>query len=299
MEVIFTDGTRFVDEYSRERIFNGVNIVDKRAYENGNEHFPVEFSEELFHKFKKRGINIIRLGFTWSLIEPEPGKYNAPYLDSVEDILDKCALHDVYVFLDMHQDLYSAFDIGLGDGAPLWACLNGEIKPKPIKFAWDEGYWWGKAVQTAFDAFWANRTYNGKGLLDWYADCWRHIAGRFCNKKAFFGYDFINEPFPGTDGGKIFRKMFAKLIRVILVDRNISRRKLLGDAIHKSRRVLLYNHFNKKVFSKIVSAGTSLVGKFDVERYSPFLNKMSSAVREISDNGIVFADNCYYSNLGI
>ena len=41
------------------------------------------------------------------------------------------------------------------------------------------------------------------------------------------------------------------------------------------------------------------VENFDKNRYSPFLCKMSTAVREVTDRGIMFMANNYYSNMGI
>ena len=121
MERIVTEQKRFVDAYGRERIFYGINIVDKRKNSEDNK-FGFKIDDDFLTQMTERGLNIIRLGTTWSMIEPEPNKYNDEYLDDMERILDLCEAHGVYVFLDMHQDLYSPKCYG--DGAPDWATIT-------------------------------------------------------------------------------------------------------------------------------------------------------------------------------
>ena len=300
MDKISTNGLRFVDDYGRERIFNGINIVDKSGGFDGTaEEYIKNWDFGVLESVKKRGMNLIRLGFTWALVEPKPGVYNEAFLDAVGLILDKCAQLGIYAYLDMHQDLYSGAGGYGGDGAPAWACLKGGYEFKPAKFVWAEGYFWGRAVQNCFDSFWADKKVDGKGLIEYYCDMWKHVTQRFADKPALFGFDPMNEPYPGSDGGKVFRKLVAKTVRVTLLDRQLKRTKMLGDLLHKSRRPRLLDHYTGDVFRKITAAGDDLIRKFDLERYSPFLNRVSSAIREVTPGGIVFMENCYYSNLGI
>lgn len=302
MEKISVDKERFVDSLGRERIFNGVNMVDKRRYKTGNEVFAYEFNDEISDKLKRRGINVIRLGFTWSMIEPLPNEYNEKYLDSVEMAVKCCLEHGIYVYLDMHQDLYSSFGSDLhGDGAPKWACIYNEnkYKLKPIKYTWDEKYWWDRAVQQSFDNFWINAEYQGRGLIDYFGDCWKHIADRFKNYDNLLGYDILNEPYPGTDGAKVFRKIAFTLVKTILFDKRTNTRKIIGDLIHKERRSSLADNFSAPVFFDIVNAAADIVRAFDVNSYQPFLKHVAAAIRKVDKDSIIMLENCYYSNLGI
>lgn len=297
MDTIRTSNMKFIDSHGRERIFTGMNVVDKTHYTpDFKEH---GFSKDLFwiDEFANKGFNIIRLGMTWSVVEPEKGKYNDAYLDSIEKIMDRCHEKGIYVFLDMHQDLYS-WKSGDGDGAPDWATDSAPYKFKKPKFVWAEGYFWGKAVHRAFDNFWTNKEVEGEGLIDAFGDMWKHVADRFKDHPALFGFDVFNEPFPGKDGGKVFRKLIAKLFRVTLVDRRISRCKLIKDALGKEK-IKVLDHYNGDIFHSIVLAGHKLINKFDTERYMPFLNKTSAKIREATDKGILFIENSYYSNLSI
>ncbi|MBE6783026.1 MAG: glycoside hydrolase family 5 protein [Ruminococcaceae bacterium] len=297
MDTIKVQGMKFVDSYGRERIFNGMNVCDKTNYIPG--FVANEFSKDLFwvDEFKKLGFNIIRLGMTWSVVEPEKGKYNEEYLNSIEKIMDCCHEKGIYVYLDMHQDLFCN-KTGAGDGAPDWAIDAGPYKFQKTKIVWAEGYFWGRAVHRAFDNFWTNKKIDNDGLLDCFADMWGHVADRFKDHPALFGFDVFNEPFPGKDGGKVFRKIIGKLARVTLVDKRLSRCKLLKDALGKEK-IKVLDHYTGDIFHTIVCAGEKLINKFDTERYMPFLNKTASKIRESTDKGVLFIENSYYSNLGI
>ena len=297
MNKIFAQGTRLVDELGRERIFNGINYVDKSDYAEGEQKYP-ELNEEIIKKLADLGFNLIRLGFTWAKLEPKPGEYNDEYLDSVENIINLCEKYGIYVFLDMHQDLFTP-QITWGDGAPKWAVFTDGAKIRPTHFVWAEQYFWGKACHRAFDNFWNNLHYKGKGLQDWYADCWKHIAKRFGDKEAVIGFDMLNEPFPGTPGGKCFRKLVSGAAKTILFDKDINRIQLVKDVISKDRVEKVLGHITYPVLHKATSGCDELIEQFDKNRYNPFIRKISSAIREVNTDKLLFLENSYYSNMGI
>lgn len=255
MNTIFTDGMRFVDEFGRERIFHGINVCDKgrKVGGTGRREYDCEWDEALFEQFRNCGFNIIRFGITWDAVEPQPGKYNDDYLDSLAKILDKCAENGFYCYLDMHQDLYSSFEDkdGFGDGAPAWACLDGGHKYKAHRFVWAEGYFFNKAVHKCFDNFWANAEVNGRGLQDWYCDMWAHVVGKLGSHPAVIGFDVMNEPFMGSDGGVIFRKLILELIKVTLCDRSISLIELAKTLLIKERRLHIADQYTAYHLRKV------------------------------------------------
>ena len=75
-------------------VFHGINVCDKGYFDpaTGKRIFEYEWTDGRIEKFRKTGLNIIRLGITWEAVEPEKGKYNEEYLDAIEKILDKCAI---------------------------------------------------------------------------------------------------------------------------------------------------------------------------------------------------------------
>ena len=300
MERIIVNGMTFTDLQGRERIFNGVNLCDKGWYdaEKKQRCHVYEYDEKMFRTLAEKGMNIIRLGITWEAVEPQPGKYNDEYLDAVRKMLDMCEKYSLYAYIDMHQDLYSPFEGDYGDGAPEWACIADGYKAKHAKFVWAEGYFWGKAVHACFDNFWNNTMYQGKGLQDYFADMWAHVAEKLGDHPALFGFDMLNEPFPGKDGGRVFKKLIAGLIKVTLTDKRIKKGKLIKDALKMDIPAVL-DQYNGCILRDVAKSGEELIAKFDRERYTPFLNKVAGRIREVTDKGIMFIDNCYYSNLSI
>lgn len=320
MDSIHTKGTSFVDNYGRERIFNGINIVDKGSIFLNENIYNYFWNEEDVINIKNLGFNVIRLGFTWDAVEPEMGVYNEKYLDKLAEIISLCEKHEIYVYLDCHQDLY-ANNFCYGDGAPKWAVLNdGEKWSKPVGI-WAEGYFYSKAVMNCFENFWQNKEVNGKGLLDRYADMWQHVAKRFANCPNLIGFDILNEPYPGKDGIKIFTTIIEAAVKLTSEDAGYTYKsldllkhfkkgtnaefltmiaKVCGRLKSKKMLSLFLKRFNnEKGFHEIVTTATPYIKKFDEEYYTPFMNKVSKSIREVTDNGIIFMENSYFSNLGI
>ncbi len=300
MEKIVVKGRSFTDLQGRERIFNGVNLCDKGWYDEEKKQrcHVYEYDEKMFSYLAEKGMNIVRLGITWEAVEPQPGKYNDEYLDAVRKMLDMCEKYSLYAYIDMHQDLYSPFDGTYGDGAPQWACITDGYKVKPTKIVWAEGYFWGKAVHACFDNFWNNTMYQGKGLQDYFADMWVHVAEKLGDHPALFGFDMLNEPFPGRDGGRVFKKLIAGLVKVTLFDKRIKKGKLIKDALKLDIPAVL-DQYNGGILRDVARNAEELIAKFDRERYTPFLNKVAAKIRTVTDNGIMFIDQCYYSNLSV
>ena len=298
---ITTFEKKFIDSEGRERIFNGVNLCEKGWHVDGNpkRQYAFNFDENLIRNLSQLGFNLVRLGFTWDSIEPEPGKYNEENLDKIEKVADLCAKYGIYFFLDMHQDLYSGAPQTAGDGAPEWACITDGAKFTPTKLVWAEGYFWGKAVHKAFDNFWADREYNGIPLQTYFCNMWKHVAERFKDHPALFGFDLLNEPFPGTDGGKVFRKLIMNVAKTVITDKRCKKLWMLRQLVTGNAIKCLEPFNDPSLFRKVTSAGDELIRKFDTGHYSKFINKAAKAVREVTDNGIIIMENSYYSNLGI
>lgn len=301
MNTITVKGKSFVDSYGRQRIFYGVNLCDKGTFNGVRNDYTYSYPDSMFEKLSGLGFNVIRLGITWDAVEPEKGRYNRKYLEAIRGILDQCERYGIYAYIDMHQDLYSGFNKGYsGDGAPLWACMMDKYKPKPTRFVWAEGYFFGRAIHRAFDSFWTNRRFpDGEGVQDCYIKMWQQVAETLGDHPALLGFDVMNEPFPGKDGGKIFRKLVLSVVRVTLTDKRLKKCKLISDLMKEDGVGHVLGNYTAEIFENIVSVAEPLVKKFDLERYNPFLNRTATAIREKTDKGILFMENSYYSNMGI
>ncbi len=302
MQKIFTKEMIFVDSDGRQRLFNGYNLCEKGVADQtlGRRRYDFPFDENLFIKLKEVGCNIIRLGFTWDCVEPEAGQYSEENLKKIDKVVALCEKYEIYFYLDMHQDLYGSYLNSPGDGAPYWACMSDGYKFKDTKLVWAEGYFWGKAVHRCFDNFWKNAPCKGRPIQDWYCDTWRMLAARYKDSPALFGFDVMNEPFPGTDGGKVFRKLIGSVAKTVLTDKRCKKGWMLKQLLHSDTVINVLEPFSDpSLFKKVTSVANDLIRKFDTEAYSPFINRTAKAIREITDNGIIIMENCYYSNLGI
>lgn len=300
MNKIVVDGKKFVDEFGRQRIFNGVNYCDKGDFTQwgGSKTYRLngdENSEKTVCRLSENGFNIIRLGVTWSAIEPEPNKYNEEYIDRIEAFANLCEKYGIYFILDMHQDLYG----GPSDGAPYWACLTDGVDFKPTRFVWAEGYFWRKSVHNCFDNFWANKKYNGIGIQTRFLNMWAHLAERFKDHPALFGFDLFNEPFLGSDGGKVFKKLILNLAKTVITDKRCKKLWMIKQLVSGNAIRVLEPFNDPTLFRKVTKAGDELVRKFDEEVYSEFISRAARTIRNVTDNGIIIMENSYYSNLGI
>ena len=218
MEKIMVQGRCFIDDFGRERIFNGVNLVHKNDDDPDTGRKPVRsyiptWAPYEIETLARRGINIVRLGLIWAAVEPQPGVYDDNYLRKIREYADLCARNGIYIYLDMHQDLYSDL---YGDGAPGWATLAEGAEFEEKIFVWAEGYFTGEAVHKAYDNFWANaKAPDGIGLMDHFTAMWQHVAAFFADCPNLFGFDLLNEPFPGSPGGTVFWTIINKMCEVL------------------------------------------------------------------------------------
>lgn len=292
------DNKRIIDEFGRERIYNGINIVYKGKKDDsvaGGMNYIRQFTDEQFDILKAQGVNLVRFGIVWDAFEREMGVYNEEYFNWIENALNLCKDRGISVFLDMHQDLYSR---DFGGGAPSWATLT-DGAPHMTGDVWSDAYLFSGAVNTAYRNFWQNKkTEAGKGLLDHYAELWTLVIKRFGNHEAVIGYDFINEPFPGENSLEIFGSLLMAYCAYTGQDKTPEEAMgLFSD--NESKLKLLQDIDNTELYTKMAMAGKDLVAQFDEGALANFYVKMTANLREISDSGLVFCENCYFSNLGI
>jgi endoglycosylceramidase len=172
---------------------------------------PWNFSAADASLMARLGFNVVRLGMTWSGLEPGTSKPNNPaicgrgattnphqfsrtvitrYLNHLSQTVDLLGRFHIYTILDMHQDVYNQlFD---GEGAPGWAvCTNGEPNvDRPGRWSLEYGT---AATDAAFRNFWSNDV---RGNLQGQYDLvWATVAHAFRHNPWVLGYDPFNEPF--------------------------------------------------------------------------------------------------------
>ena len=193
-----------------------------------------------FAQARALGFNIVRLCLSWSSLEYAPGVYNATYIERVAQLVSWAEEQDIYVILDMHEDLYSLFiqpapnatgvpgllsPGGGQDGAPAWAVATDGWPPLSIFGVGNLNL----AVMRAFDNFYNNSVLPGlpqgaapgPGLQDHYIGAIAALAARFVNSSAVAGYEIMNEPNPGTAlgplhfGRSLLYPLYARVVQAV------------------------------------------------------------------------------------
>ena len=299
MEKITCKSESFYDEYGRERIFYGIALCDKGMRKKGEKSYKFKWDQAILDNIQKSGFNVVRLGITWDQVEPEPQRYDEDYINIICETLEELEKRNIYVFIDMHQDLYSGLS-GVGDGAPEWACLTDGYKFKPYKYVWAEGYYFNRAVHRCFDNFWNNKTVpNFKGVMDMYCDMLSFLAKRFSAYSNIMGWDVMNEPYAGSIGAKIFRTIAFNSMKIILTERSIKKTELLKNLIDKNNRHKIFNIVSAHLLRKAASPADNILKEFDKRYYSLFLSKATQAIRKETQNGSILIEGNYFSNIGL
>ncbi len=206
-------GPYLYDRHGRVVFFHGVNAVYKYApfevYPAPGK--PWNFSAADASLMARLGFNVVRLGMTWSGLEPGTAPANDPaicgrgtptdphqfdqavfnqYVQRLRTTVNLLGRFHIYTILDMHQDVYNKiFD---GEGAPTWAvCTNGVPSVDPPG-RWSLSYA-TKAAGIAFHHFWANDVQGD--LQGEYDRVWGDVAHAFRGNPWILGFDPFNEPF--------------------------------------------------------------------------------------------------------
>ena len=150
------DTNRIVDNYGRERIFHGDNVVMKTSpFIPITTHFDARSSTLLYFIFRKQdnacrysfaeddaklmasmGYNVIRLGVLWAGLEPTEGEYNMTYLEQVVECVNIAERYGLHPVLDMHQDVFNRRFCG--NGVPDWVPQPPEFNfPYPLQIEYE------------------------------------------------------------------------------------------------------------------------------------------------------------------
>ncbi len=288
------NGTKFIDGFGRQILLNGMNLVNKNPKEN---YIGQYTNPEIFKNFKKWGFNVIRLGIIWDGLEPEPGVYNEEYLQEIDKQIKLAEDNGLFVFLDMHQDLFS---VKYSDGAPKWATLDEE-KPHITGSVWSDAYLISPAVQTSWDNFWKNTQVSDSiGVQDHYANAWKHVAKRYVGNHTVIGYDVMNEPFAGSAAQMYMPILFTAYAELISSE---SDKKYTAQDVaimwEENRFEALKKVATKERFSMVVDAVYELNSAFEKGPLQAFYQKVANAIREVDDKKIFFFNHSYFCNSGV
>jgi len=251
------DGDRFVDALGRHVVLRGVNLGGdcKLPYPDGGTHVPTDFSdhrdvsfigrpfpldeaEEHLGRLKHWGFNCLRLLTTWEACEHSgPGQYDEAYLDYLAEVCSRAGDHDLYVFIDFHQDVWSR--MSGGDGAPGWTFekvgldftrFHDAGAAKAMQLCYDFTRGGGRQEATYPTMSWAQNYRRPANAIMWtlffagadfapgltvdgvnaqeflqhhYLGAMRQVAMRVKDMPHVLGFDTLNEPGSGWIGREL------------------------------------------------------------------------------------------------
>jgi endoglycosylceramidase len=287
---------RFVDTYGRQVILHGINLVNK----NKASGYIGDETLRDFEQMADWGFNCIRLGVIWDGLEPEPGKFNERYLEKIDRQIRWARRNGIYVFLDMHQDLFSA---KFSDGAPAWATLDEGLPHVAPGEVWSDAYFTSPDVQKAFDNFWANAPApDGVGVQDHFARAWAQVAGRYADHPGVIGYDLMNEPFEGTPGAQMQGRMTARLAELLAAREGgeTSPEGLMKRwAAPDGRGEMMHALQDFALFKEMLDFAAPASQEFERATLRPMYQRVAQAIREEDSNHILFVEPSISTNAGV
>ncbi|HUZ30373.1 MAG TPA: cellulase family glycosylhydrolase, partial [Solirubrobacteraceae bacterium] len=171
-------GRWITDRQGRVVVLHGTNMVYKLP-----PYYPeaIGFGADDAAFLKRIGFNTVRVGVLWQAVEPQPGVYDANYLNHIAATVATLSRYGIVSLLDFHQDQYNQrFE---GEGFPDWSVQDDGLPAEP-KLGFGADYVGMPALSHAFDHFWANSPGpGGVGLQDRYAAAWRDVATRFAGNR--------------------------------------------------------------------------------------------------------------------
>lgn len=226
MHKISIDREWFTDEKKRKVLLRGSNISCKLPRLVTPEisftgiPFPLHEAKEHFARLRYWGFNCLRYTVTWESLEhAAPGVYDHQFLDYFVKILEEALLHDLFILIDFHQDVWSRFTGGCG--APAWTLelagfdLEG-IEPTGAalfekKHEHDHLLWATNAFKlgaaTMFTLFFGGAIFAPKlqiageniqmFLQRQYANAIKEVAKRVKHLPNIIGFEIMNEPLRG------------------------------------------------------------------------------------------------------
>ena len=189
-----SDGHFLRDGHGRALILRGVNLPND--YDQRGPEQEVRPPAAVFQHIADSGFNAVRLVIEWYQIEAQQGVYNQAYLELLRQHVQWAQEAGLFVFVDMHQDLFGrGFD---GDGAPYWACDQSyydSFEPAPVFIL----NYFSSQVKTCFQKFWSSAA-----LRHSHEAAARAAAERIAGYDHVLGFDTFNEPSFGTTSIPIF-----------------------------------------------------------------------------------------------
>jgi len=227
---LHVSGKKIRDSYGRQVILRGVNDTSLTDQYQVNPSLPtvVPLTDEDYDRMQGYGFNVLRLGVSWSRLEPERGEIDDAYIQQIAGVIQKAADHGMYTVINMHDAGWGKYPASTPEtkcpeglrlshgwhGAPKWATFPGDKTTchddKTIKRT--------PAVRSAWTKFWRNFKphswgKDARGIQQHLVWVWGTLSRAFAHNSAVAGYDILNEADPGYIGRHELSKRISQFDR--------------------------------------------------------------------------------------
>ncbi|MGN6219763.1 MAG: cellulase family glycosylhydrolase [Microbacterium sp.] len=194
------DGDRITDGEGHDVLLRGVNVNQLVDFYQPRPEVPATrpLTEDDFAGMAAYGFDVVRLGISWSTLEPVRGELDAGYLVQIDRAVRWAKEHGIRTVIDLHQDGWSNAATAEGtvcrpgtdpmwgyDGAPRWATIT-DGAPRCAFTGRDIS----PAGDRAFQHFW----FDTDGIQSALVRTWGELAARYADEPAVAGFDLMNEP---------------------------------------------------------------------------------------------------------
>ncbi|MBD3943278.1 cellulase family glycosylhydrolase [Microbacterium sp. NEAU-LLC] len=194
------DGERITDGEGHDVLLRGVNVNQLVDFYQPRAEVPATrpLTEDDFAGMAEYGFDVVRLGISWSALEPTRGELDAGYLERIDQAVEWAKGHGIRTVIDLHQDGWSNAATPEGtvcrpgtdpmwgyDGAPEWATIT-DGAPRCAFTGRDIS----PAGDRAFQHFW----FDTDGIQTALVRTWGELAARYADEPAVAGFDLMNEP---------------------------------------------------------------------------------------------------------
>lgn len=197
---LHVSGDTITDTADREVLLRGVNVNQLVDFYAPRPEVPstLPLTEQDFAGIAADGFNVVRLGLSWSALEPDRGRYDEAYVDRIRVAVAQAKAHGLYTVLDMHQDGWSNApspdDVSCRPGtSPMWG-YDGAPEWATITDGAPRCQFTGRDISPAGGRAFNNFYYDTDGVQDRLVQAWAMLAGEFKDEPAVAGYDLLNEP---------------------------------------------------------------------------------------------------------
>ncbi|MWB97750.1 glycoside hydrolase family 5 protein, partial [Agromyces seonyuensis] len=194
------DGDVITDGRGNQVLLRGPNVNNLVDFSVPDSAVPAvtPLTEDDFAGMAEQGFDVVRLGMSWSALEPTRGELDDDYLGEIEQAVEWADAHDIRVVLDLHQDSWwnegtpEGTECRAGtspmwgyDGAPDWATITDGAPRCQFE---------GRDISPASDRAFQNFYFDTDGIQSALVETWGELAAVFADEPAVAGYDLLNEP---------------------------------------------------------------------------------------------------------